>query len=111
MLSTVEDLAVYIRAIVRGQQLLTKKERRLILLDVIKLHNGEGYGFGIYKWRDGYGKSYGHKGGLYGYNVYMGYYPVQDVTIIVFVNGSGGKRDRDFHRLVTVLKKLALAER
>ena len=111
MLSTVGDLAVYVRAIARGKKLLTEKERRLVLHNMVTLLDGEGYGFGIYKWRDRYGKSYGHNGGLYGNNVDMTYYPAQDVTIIVFVNGSGGKFDRDFYRLTTVVTRLALSVR
>lgn len=80
-ISTANDIATWVKAMVSGKLLdaATQKTR----MDGV-LPNGKGgsYGFTLAKM----GPLYGHTGELPGYNSFMGYDPVNDVTIVAWGN-------------------------
>lgn len=83
-ISTIRDLAHWVEAL-GGGGLLTptlQKERLASVQPVPVALPDAQYGWGIAK----IGPVYGHTGELPGYNSFMGYDPVQKVTIVVWTN-------------------------
>lgn len=86
-ISTANDLATWARAIGTGK-LLDAQTQQLRMDSVTPTDPGNpastGYGYGIAQM----GPLFGHTGELPGYNSFMGYDPVNDVTIVVWGNSA-----------------------
>jgi D-alanyl-D-alanine carboxypeptidase len=84
-ISTANDLATWVEAMVKGD-LLDEKTQQLRMDSVAPTDpskpNAAGYGYGLAQM----GPMFGHTGELPGYNSFMGYDPVNDVTIVVWGN-------------------------
>lgn len=84
-ISTANDLATWVKAIGKGD-LLDEKTQKLRMDSVQPSDpedpSGSSYGYGIAQM----GPMYGHIGEMPGYNSFMGYDPVNDVTIVVWGN-------------------------
>jgi D-alanyl-D-alanine carboxypeptidase len=81
-ISTIGDLATWVEALVSGG-LLEPDLQQQRLTDVVLTANGEAaYGLGIAQ----FGPLFGHTGELPGYNSFMGYDPVNKVTVVVWAN-------------------------
>jgi len=83
-ISTIRDLAHWVEALGSGAVLgpTLQKERLASVQPVPVALPDPKYGWGIAK----IGPLYGHTGELPGYNSFMGYDPVQKVTIVVWTN-------------------------
>ena len=87
--STADDLAVWIRALVGGKVLDPDYQRQW--LESLELEDpdkpgGAKYGYGISQLSFGPNSVYFHGGEMPGYNSFMGYDPVNDVTLIVWTS-------------------------
>ncbi len=106
-ISTVDDLAIYVKALVGGG-LLDAQTQQLRLASIQPIvpgdQNGPGYGLGIVRFAP---NIYGHDGQLPGYSTFMVYDPTQDLTIIIGVNLSASPVDGD--NAAVVLAKVAIA--
>jgi D-alanyl-D-alanine carboxypeptidase len=89
VISTADDLATWIRALVGGKVLDADYQRQWV--DSLELQDpsdfgGPKYGYGISLLTFGPNSIYFHGGEMPGYNSFMGYDPVNDVTLIVWTN-------------------------
>jgi CubicO group peptidase (beta-lactamase class C family) len=89
VISTADDLANWMRALVGGKVLDADYQRQWI--ESLELQDprdlgGLKYGFGISLITFGPNSVYFHGGEMPGYNSFMGYDPVNDVTLIVWTN-------------------------
>ena len=89
VISTADDLATWMRALVGGKIFDANYQRQW--LDSPELENpskplGQKYGYGIAQMTFGSNRLYFHGGEMPGYNSFMGYDPVNDVTLIVWTN-------------------------
>ncbi|MGB7834532.1 MAG: serine hydrolase domain-containing protein, partial [Xanthobacteraceae bacterium] len=89
VISTADDLATWMRALVGGKILDADYQRRW--LDSPEPEDpskplGQKYGYGIAQMTFGPNRLYFHGGEMPGYNSFMGYDPVNDVTLIVWTN-------------------------
>src|SRR5262249_17222459 len=89
VISTADDLATWMRELVGGKILDADYQRRW--LDSPELEDpgkplGQKYGYGITQMTFGPNNLYFHGGEMPGYNSFMGYDPVNDVTLIVWTN-------------------------
>lgn len=85
-ISTANDLATWVRAMVGGE-LLDAETQDLRMRSIQPISDnpasaGYGYGYNMAK----IGPLFGHTGELPGYNSFMGYDPVNDVTIVAWGN-------------------------
>jgi len=81
-ISTIRELATWVEAMGSGALLDDDLQQRR-LSDVVVTANGDAaYGMGIAQ----FGSLYGHTGELPGYNSFMGYDPVNHVTVVVWTN-------------------------
>ncbi|MDJ0361902.1 serine hydrolase domain-containing protein [Rhodococcus sp. H29-C3] len=84
-ISTVNDLATWVQAMVKGD-LLDEKTQKLRMDSVASTDpespKAANYGYGIAQM----GPLFGHTGELPGYNSFMGYDPVNDVTMVIWGN-------------------------
>ncbi|MDT7742038.1 MAG: D-alanyl-D-alanine carboxypeptidase [Actinomycetota bacterium] len=80
-ISTANDLATWVRAMVGGR-LLDTQTQKTRMDGVLPTGKGTSYGFTVAK----LGPLYGHTGELPGYNSFMGYDPVNDVTVVAWGN-------------------------
>lgn len=82
-ISTADDVATWVQALVGGD-LLDEKTQQLRMDSVTETDGpgSSGYGYGIAQM----GPLYGHIGEQPGYNTFMGYDPVNDVTLVVWGN-------------------------
>ena len=84
-ISTANDLATWVEALVGGKLLNASMQARR-LASVVPIDpsdsNSASYGWAIAK----FGSLYGHTGELPGYNSFMGYDPVNRVTLVVWTN-------------------------
>ena len=83
-ISTANELATFVQALVGGGLLNEQVQaaRLASVRDIVPVSPSLGYGWGLAK----FGPLYGHTGELPGYNTFMGYDPVNKVTVIVWVN-------------------------
>lgn len=84
-ISTANDLVTIVTAMVKGGLLNTDLQaRRLASVRSLDPTNpvAPGYGWNLAK----FGNLYGHTGELPGYNTFIGYDPVHDVTMVVWAN-------------------------
>ncbi|QDG54168.1 beta-lactamase family protein [Persicimonas caeni] len=58
------------------------------------------YGLGLRYWETDCGGAWGHTGGSWGYLAEMFYFPTQDTTVVVLVNGSLGEINEKFDEQV-----------
>jgi D-alanyl-D-alanine carboxypeptidase len=89
VISTADDLATWMRALVSGKVLNADYQRQW--LDSPESEDpsrplGQRYGYGIAQMTFGPNGLYFHGGEMPGYNSFMGYDPVNDVTLIVWTN-------------------------
>jgi D-alanyl-D-alanine carboxypeptidase len=89
VISTADDLATWMRALVGGKILDADYQRRW--LDSPEPEDpskplGQKYGYGITQLTFGANSLYFHGGEMPGYNSFMGYDPVNGVTLIVWIN-------------------------
>jgi len=108
IVSTAEELAVYIRAIAGRDNRLPSDTVSLMLEEAASLEDGEVYGLGLSLFQTTDGPAYGHGGNIEGYSSDMFYYPERDVVIIVMANGSDGGLDEVYSNLVDDVISLAL---
>lgn len=86
-ISTIDDLATWVKALVGGN-LLKPDLQQQRLQDLVKTPIPDvAYGMGLGKLGPQF---YGHTGELPGYNSYMGYDPVNKVTVVVWSNLAPG---------------------
>ena len=89
VISTADDLATWMRALVGSKVLDADYQRQWIesleLQDPSDL-GGLKYGYGISLITFGPNSVYFHGGEMPGYNSFMGYDPINDVTLIVWTN-------------------------
>jgi D-alanyl-D-alanine carboxypeptidase len=88
-ISTADDLAVWIRALVGGKLFDANYQRQW--LDGLEPQDpskplGQKYGYGISQITFGPNSVYFHGGEMPGYNSFMGYDPVNDVTVIIWTS-------------------------
>ena len=88
-ISTADDLAIWIRALVGGKLFDADYQRQW--LDSLEPQDpskpgGQKYGYGISLITFGPNSVYFHGGEMPGYNSFMGYDPVNDVTLVIWTN-------------------------
>jgi D-alanyl-D-alanine carboxypeptidase len=88
-ISTADDLAIWIRALVGGKLFDANYQRQW--LDSLEPQDpskplGQKYGYGISQITFGPNSVYLHGGEMPGYNSFMGYDPVNDVTLIIWTS-------------------------
>lgn len=89
VISTTDDLAIWMRALVGGKILDADYQRQWLDSPEPEDPNkplGQKYGYGIGQMTFGPNSLYFHGGEMPGYNSFMGYDPVSDVTLIVWTN-------------------------
>ena len=89
VISTADDLAIWMRALVGGKVFNADTQR--LWLDSLEPEDpgkpaGQKYGYGITELSFGPNQVYFHGGEMPGYNSFMGYDPVNDVTLIIWTN-------------------------
>ena len=89
VISTADNLATWVRALVGGKVLNADYQRRW--LDSLTPQDpskplGQKYGYGISQITFGPNSLYFHGGELPGYNSFMGYDSVNDVTLVVWTS-------------------------
>jgi len=94
MISTLEDLRVWAKALATGELLSEEMQRERLAW--VQMPGGESldmkYGMGIFSM----GGLIGHDGMLWGYNTGMYYYPEHDATIVVFFNRAMDQKDGEW---------------
>jgi D-alanyl-D-alanine carboxypeptidase len=88
-ISTADDLAIWMRALVGGNLFDANYQRQW--LDSLEPQDpskplGQKYGYGISQITFGPNSMYFHGGEMPGYNSFMGYDPVNDVTLIIWTS-------------------------
>ncbi|MGH7838570.1 MAG: serine hydrolase domain-containing protein, partial [Candidatus Binataceae bacterium] len=88
-ISTADDLAIWMRALVGGKLFDANYQRQW--LDSLEPQDpskplGQKYGYGMSKITFGPNSVYFHGGEMPGYNSFMGYDPVNDVTLIIWTS-------------------------
>ena len=89
IISTADDLATWIRALVGGKVFDADYQRQWLESpepEDPSNPKGQQYGYGIALIAFGPNKVYFHGGEMPGYNSFMGYDPVNDVTLIIWTN-------------------------
>ena len=89
VISSADDLAIWIRALVGGKIFNADYQRQW--LDSLEPQDpakplGQKYGYGISQISFGPNSVYFHGGEMPGYNSFMGYDPVNDVTLIIWTS-------------------------
>ena len=89
VISTANDLATWIQALVGGRVLNAEYQRHF--LDSVQLEDpskpdGLQYGYGITQLRWGPNTVYFHGGEMPGFNSFMGYDPASKMTLVVWTN-------------------------
>jgi D-alanyl-D-alanine carboxypeptidase len=89
VISTANDLAIWIRALVTGRVLNAAYQRRWLdslQLEDPKKREDQRYGYGIAQLRWGPNSMYFHGGETPGYNSFIGYDPTNEVALVVWTN-------------------------
>ena len=89
VISTADDLATWMRALVGGKVFDADYQRQWIESPELEDPNnpkGQKYGYGISLITFGPNQVYFHGGEMPGYNSFMGYDPVNDVTLIIWTS-------------------------
>ena len=86
-ISTAGDLADWVKALVGGNDALLDPEMQEARMNSFQSTDPEDPKAPSYGWNIGqFGQFYGHTGELPGFNSFMGYDPVNDVTMVVWAN-------------------------
>lgn len=86
-ISTAGDLADWVKALVGGNDALLDPEMQEARMNSFQSTDPEDPKAASYGWNIGqFGQFYGHTGELPGFNSFMGYDPVNDVTMVVWAN-------------------------
>jgi D-alanyl-D-alanine carboxypeptidase len=88
-ISTANDLATWMRALVGGKVFNADYQRQWLESPMAQdpsAPDGQKYGYGITLMSFGPNRIYFHGGEMPGFNSFMGYDPVNDVTLIVWTN-------------------------
>lgn len=85
-ISTSDDLAVWIQALVGGRVLDDRYQRLWLASPLPSGHGGLDYGFGINRFRWGGNSLYLHGGETVGYNSEAAYDPANNLTLVVWSN-------------------------
>ena len=89
VISTADDLAIWMRALVGGEVLDADFQRQWfesLVAEDPGAPEGQKYGYGITEIAFGPNRLYFHGGEMPGYNSFMGHDPVNDVTLVVWSN-------------------------
>jgi D-alanyl-D-alanine carboxypeptidase len=89
VISTADDLATWMRALVGGEVLDSEFQRQWFDSPTPEdpaAPEGQRYGYGIAEIALGRNRLYFHGGEMPGYNSFMGHDPVNDVTLVVWSN-------------------------
>jgi D-alanyl-D-alanine carboxypeptidase len=89
VISTADDLAIWMRALAAGRLFHVEYQRQW--LDSLEPQDpskplGQKYGYGITQITFGPNSMYFHGGEMPGYNSFIGYDPVNDVTLVIWTN-------------------------
>jgi D-alanyl-D-alanine carboxypeptidase len=89
IISTADDLAIWMRALIGGKLFNADYQRQW--LDSLEPEDpskprGQKYGYGISQIKFGPNRMYFHGGEMPGYNSFMGYDPVNDVTLVIWTS-------------------------
>ena len=97
MISTLEDLRVWSRALATGTLLSPEMQRERLHLSSLDLSEERrfGYGLGIMEWQGWLG----HAGAIFGYSTWMLHHPQKDATVIVLANR--GETEQEFASAIT----------
>jgi CubicO group peptidase (beta-lactamase class C family) len=82
LISTVDDLALWIRALASGKVV----DRESVLQMTSPTGAAQGYGLGLYLWNVRGLQMIGHTGQIPGFASAVGYIPRRDITIVVLAN-------------------------
>lgn len=85
LVSTAEDLSVFMHALVNGE--LFDQPSTFDLM--VWLEEGAYYGLGMFVTQTQEGLAYGHGGGIFGYNTRLEYFPVFETTVISTMSFNG----------------------
>jgi CubicO group peptidase (beta-lactamase class C family) len=88
-ISTADDLAIWMRALVGGKVLGADTQRQWLTSPEPEDPSkplGQKYGYGIAQMTFGPNSVYFHGGEMPGYNSFMGYDPVNDVTLVIWTS-------------------------
>ncbi len=88
-ISTADDLAIWMRALVGGKVLDADTQRQWLTSPEPEDPSkplGQKYGYGIAQMTFGPNSVYFHGGEMPGYNSFMGYDPVNDVTLVIWTS-------------------------
>ncbi len=86
MVSTPEDLTQFMKALFDGKLV---KPKSLELMKTLQ----EGYGMALIQFPFGERKFFGHTGGIEGFRANVGYYPTEDLSVSLIVNGENTNRN------------------
>ena len=88
LVSTVDDLLVWIRALATGRVISPKNFQDMITptTNLPGASTAYGYGYGTYIWRVRGATMIGHTGQIDGFASAVGYLPERDITVIVLAN-------------------------
>lgn len=97
MISTLDDLRVWSRALATGALLTPEMQRERLRVSQLDLgmDRSFGYGLGIMGWQGWLG----HAGAIFGYSTWMLHHPVKDATVIVLANR--GETEQEFASAIT----------
>lgn len=86
-ISTAGDLADWVKALVGGNDAVLDPEMQEARMNSFQSTDPDDPKAASYGWNIGqFGQFYGHSGELPGFNSFMGYDPVNDVTLVVWAN-------------------------
>jgi D-alanyl-D-alanine carboxypeptidase len=94
LLSTVDDLWRWNRALHQGKVLSPESYRRMTTPEGKAATAGDGYGYGIQVGTVRGRTAYGHGGGIFGFLSHLTYVPGDDISVVVLRNadGEGGEQ-------------------
>jgi D-alanyl-D-alanine carboxypeptidase len=97
MISTLEDLRAWSRALAHGTLLTPEMQRERLRMSELPLGDDLrfGYGLGIMEWNGWLG----HAGAIFGYSTWMLHHPEKDATVVVLANR--GETQQEFASAIT----------
>ena len=97
MISTLDDLRVWSRALATGELLTPEMQRERLGVSMLELGMDRtfGYGLGIMEWQGWLG----HAGAIFGYSTWMLHHPEKEATVIVLANR--GETEQEFASAIT----------
>lgn len=87
LVSTLDDLAAWMRALVGGRAIGPAGYRQMVAPAATSGDTRQySYGFGLYTWRVRGEPMIGHTGQIHGFAAMLAYLPARDITIVVLAN-------------------------